>query len=85
MDARYIGVDMQRTRSFPDWHAYDKAVLQHNNDLGGTDEPDWRPSERLGLKSTSIHETRLLAHSILSLSGLLSAVTAFAAGSRKGI
>jgi len=40
MDSLYIGVDMQRNRSFPDWHAYDKTVLQHYHDLGGTGEPD---------------------------------------------
>ncbi|MCX6855735.1 MAG: hypothetical protein NTV80_12620 [Verrucomicrobia bacterium] len=45
MDALYIGVDMQRNRSFPDWHAYDKTVLQHFHDLGGMGEPDWRTLE----------------------------------------
>ena len=45
MDALYIGVDMQRNQSFPDWHAYDETVLQHYHDLGGIGEPDWRPKE----------------------------------------
>ncbi len=40
MDALYIGVDMQRNRSFTDWHAYDKVVLQDYRDLGGVGEPD---------------------------------------------
>ena len=42
MYALYIGVDMQRNRSFTDWHAYDKVVLQNYHDLGGVGEPDWR-------------------------------------------
>ena len=42
MDALYIGVDMQRNRSFTDWHAYDKAVLQDYLDLGGIGEPVWQ-------------------------------------------
>jgi hypothetical protein len=42
MDALYIGVDMQRNRSFTDWHAYDKVVLRDYHDLGGVGEPDWR-------------------------------------------
>lgn len=42
MDALYTGADMQRNRSFPDWHAYDKIVLQHYHDLGGRGEPEWR-------------------------------------------
>jgi len=42
MDALYIGVDMQRNRSFTDWHAYDKVVLQDYRNLGGVGEPAWR-------------------------------------------
>ena len=45
MDALYIGVDMQRNRSFTYWHAYDKTVLQDYRDLGGAGEPDWRRQE----------------------------------------
>jgi hypothetical protein len=33
---------MQRNRGFTDWHAYDKAVLQHYLDLGGVGEPVWQ-------------------------------------------
>ncbi len=39
MDTLYIAVDMQRNRSFTDWHAYDKTVLQQYLDLGGVGEP----------------------------------------------
>jgi len=45
MDALYIGVDMQRNRSFTDWHAYDKTVLQDYLNLGGVGEPAWRRQE----------------------------------------
>ncbi|MDA1276834.1 MAG: hypothetical protein O2960_22685 [Verrucomicrobia bacterium] len=45
MDALYIGVDMQRNRSFSDWHDYDKIVLQDYLDLGGIGEPAWRQPE----------------------------------------
>ncbi|TWU30676.1 hypothetical protein [Novipirellula artificiosorum] len=45
MDALYIGVDLQRNRSFPDWHAYDEVVLQQYYDLGGIQEPDWQTKE----------------------------------------
>jgi hypothetical protein len=42
MDALYISVDMQRNRSFTDWHAYDQVVLQDYLKLGGSGEPAWR-------------------------------------------
>lgn len=45
MDALYIGVDMQRNRSFSEWHDYDKIVLQDYLDLGGIGEPAWRQPE----------------------------------------
>jgi hypothetical protein len=38
MDTLYIGVDMQRNRSFADWHAYDEVVLQEYLKLGGSAE-----------------------------------------------
>jgi hypothetical protein len=45
MDGLYIGVDLQRNRHFPDWHAYDEVVLQDYRNLGGTDEPVWQKEE----------------------------------------
>ncbi len=45
MDVLYMGADMQRSRDFTDWHAYDKAVLQDYLNLGGVSEPDWRTQQ----------------------------------------
>ena len=42
MGALYIGVEMQRNRSFTNWHEYDKIVLQDYHDLGGVGEPVWK-------------------------------------------
>lgn len=39
MDSMYKGMDLQRVKNLPDWHAQDQSVFKEFNDLGGVDTP----------------------------------------------
>jgi hypothetical protein len=39
MSGLYRGVDLQRNKDFPDWHAYDDAALKDFSGLGGRGKP----------------------------------------------
>ncbi len=59
MGSLHIGVDMQRNRSFPDWHAYDKDVLKDFTKLGGVGEPNCVDR---AAKSQTLHKDRHVLH-----------------------
>lgn len=40
MSSLYRGVELQRNRALPDWHAYDSEALKDFTDLGGGGTPE---------------------------------------------